>query len=108
MTATKIECNGINMARLESPIIAKDEYKSFDGDIDRARRVFLAEHQSEFGHRLLDDQRFYANNVVLDRIVSACPSREEFDQFKTEWINAGLEDCARSDYWYTHEKDWGN
>jgi hypothetical protein len=107
MMETTIRCNGLDMRMIASPIIHKGEYRNYDATIDQERRRYLARNKSKFGKILYAGPRFKSNEEVMLRVVSSCNDRPHFDAHQTAWIRAGLQECARADYWYQFEKDWG-
>jgi hypothetical protein len=105
-----IKCTGVAPEKLGDPIITPAEYDRFDERINLARRHFLRAHpKPEWGPagKYFCGLRFASNREVLIRIISACPTRDFFEGNKTKWFEAGLDACARADYFYQYEKDWG-
>jgi hypothetical protein len=107
---TEIKCNGIYLPKLADPIIPRVEWKNYDTAINEARVQFIKDHPNkEWGSagEFYAGMRFKSNDDVLIRIVSACPTRDHFEGNKSQWIKAGLAECASADHWYQYEKDWG-
>jgi hypothetical protein len=97
-----IHCNGYNfeshLLNYLSPIIKPH--------IDGLRKKFKLNKDMYAG------SRYYSNDTVFVRITSALyrAQLEPFSLTKEEishLINSALNDCARTDYWYIYEKDWG-
>lgn len=68
--------------------------------LPHARLVVVLPDEAERG------SRFNNNETTLWRIESMF-SEDDFLREPLKTIEAALVDAAKSDYWYTHEKDWG-
>jgi len=79
----------------------KAQLPSVRQDFDREMvKRFGRNGDLENGYRFSDDQ------AAIARIESAT-TEEEFLKDVRGWLWDALEDCAKADYWYTYEKDWG-
>ena len=98
----EIKCNGIDMEKMANPVIRRDQFKDYDALINSQRRLWVKDNPTVYV-----GVRFKSNDDVMTRIVSACPSRDEFLDHMIDWVRAGLAECASADDWYAHEKQWG-
>lgn len=103
-----IQCNGIVLDKLKNPFIPKNQWVTYYPQIDSARVIFRDKESDNFGQSKIysANSRFNCNENIIIRILSACPSLEDFKAHQTEWIMAGLKECARADHWYRYGKDY--
>lgn len=88
---------GWSMGRMPYSSVARDLIFAM---IDARRPVFILPANAERG------MRFNDNNTILARLESMF-TMDEFTACPGLRIDAALIDAAQSDYWYSHEKQYG-
>lgn len=98
-------CNGFNAGARRN--LSKEAQAVLEKTLPEARAAFkdLLHNPAFKAQPMLCGWRFEDNDSAMDRVGTVAHSNEVLAN-PMDWALDALRDCARSDHWYTFEKEW--